>query len=57
MAQHNIINGIGLAEINSLVHLLDNNDTDDNKEAPIIRHSGLLWENEFLIMLAYKAGL
>ena len=30
---------IGLTETNSLIHLLDNNDTDDNNEVPIIRHS------------------
>ena len=36
MAQHNsFIDGIGLTETNSLIHLLDNIDTDDNNEAPI----------------------
>ena len=58
MAQHNsFIDGIGLTETNSLIHLLDNNDTDDNNEAPIIKHSAYYGENEFSTMLAYKAGL
>ena len=40
MAQHNdFIDGIGLTETNSLIHLLDSNDNDDNDEAPIIKHS------------------
>ena len=58
MAQHNsFIDGIGLTETNSLIHLLDNNDTDDNNEAPIIKHSAYYGEKEFLTMLANKAGL
>ena len=37
MAQHNsFIDGIGLTETNSLIHPLNNNDTDDNNEAPIL---------------------
>ena len=58
MVQHNsFIDGIGLTETNSLIHLLDNNDTDDDNEAPIIKHSAYYGENEFSTMLAYKAGL
>ena len=58
MAQQNsFIDGIGLTETNSLIHLLDNNDTDDNNEVPIIKHSAYYGENEFSTMLAYKAGL
>ena len=58
MAQHNsFIDGIGLTETNSLIHLLNNNDTDDNNEAPIIKHSAYYGKNEFSTMLAYKAGL
>ena len=58
MAQHtSFIDGIGLTETNSLIQLLDNIDTDDNNEAPIIKHSAYYGENEFLTMLAYKAGL
>ena len=58
MAQQNsFIDGIGLTETNSLIHLLDNNDTDDNNEVPIIKHSVYYGENEFSTMLAYNAGL
>ena len=58
MVQHNsFIDGIGLTETNSLIHLLDNNDTDDNNEAPIIKHYAYYDENEFSTMLANKAGL
>ena len=58
MAQQNsFIDGIGLTETNSLIHLLDNNHTDDNNEVPIIKHSAYYGENEFSTMLAYKAGL
>ena len=58
MAQHNdFIDGIGLTETNSLIHLLDSNDNDDNDEAPIIKHSAYFGENEFSTMLASKAGL
>ena len=53
MAQHNsFIGRIGLTETNSLIHLLDNNDTDDNNEAPSIKHSAYYGENEFSTMLA-----
>ena len=31
--------------------------TDDNNEAPIIKHSAYYGENKFSTMLAYKAGL
>ena len=42
---------------NSLVHLLDSNDTDDNNEVPIVKHSLYYGENDFSSMLANKAGL
>ena len=58
MGQHNVfIDGIGLTETNSLIHLLDSNDNDDNDEAPIIKHSAYYGENEFSTMVASKAGL
>ena len=58
MAQHNrFIDGIGLTGTNSLIHLLDNNATDDNNEAPIIKHSAYYGENKFSTMLANKASL
>ena len=58
MAQHNnFIDGIGLTETNSLIHLLDSNDNDDNDEAPTITHSAYYGKNKFSTMLASKAGL
>ena len=58
MAHTNLINGINLTPTNSLVHLLDSNDTDDNNEVPIIvKHSAYYGENDFSSMLANKAGL
>ena len=60
MAQHNsFIDGIGLTETNSLIHL-DNNDTNDNNKAPTtptFKHSASYGENKFSTMLAYKGGL
>ena len=55
--QNRFIDGIGLTETNSLIHLLDNNDTDDNNEVPIIKHSAYYDDNKFSTMLAYKADL
>ena len=57
MAHTNLINGINLTPTNSLVHLLDSNDTDDNNEVPIAKHSAYYGENDFSSMLANKAGL
>ena len=53
MAQHNsFIDGIGLTETNSLIHLLNNNDTDNNNEAPIIKHYAHYGENKFSTILS-----
>ena len=57
MAHTNLINRINLTPPNSLVHLLDSNDTDDNNEVPIVKHSAYYGENDFPSMLANKAGL
>ena len=46
-----------LTPTNSLVHLLDSNDTDDNNEVPIVKHSAYYGENDFSSMIANKAGL
>ena len=40
-----------------MVHLLDSNDTDDNNEVPIVKHSAYYGENDFSSMLANKTGL
>ena len=48
MAQRNsFINGIGLTEANSLIHLLNNDDTDDDNELNLVKHSAYYGENEF----------
>ena len=46
MPYNSFIDGIGLTGTNSLIRLLDNNDTDDNNEAPIIKHSSYYDKNE-----------
>ena len=52
MAQRNsFINGIGLTEANSLIHLLNN----DN-EVHLVKHSAYYGENEFSKLLPSKAG-
>ena len=52
LAQRNsFINGIGLTEANSLIHLLNNDDTDDDNELNLVKHSAYYGENEFSKML------
>ena len=59
MAQRNsFINGIGLTETNSLIHLLNNDDTDDDNELHLIKHSAYYSENEFSKLLSIsKVGM
>ena len=59
MAQRNsFINGIGLTETNSLIHLLNNDDTDDDNELHLIKHSAYYGENEFSKLLSIsKVGM
>ena len=58
MAQRNsFINGIGLTEANSLIHLLNNDDTDDDNELNLVKHSAYYGEKEFSKMLSNKAGM
>ena len=59
MAQRNsFINGIGLTESNSLIHLLNNDDTDDDNEVHLVKHSAYYGENEFFKLLSIsKAGM
>ena len=58
MAHRNsFINGIGLAETNLLIHLLNNDDTDDGNELHLVKHSAYYGENEFSKMLSNKAGM
>ena len=56
MAQRNsFINGIGLTEANSLI--LNNDDTDDDNEVHLVKHSAYYGENEFSILLSSMAGM
>ena len=58
MAQRNrFINGIGLTEANSLIHLLNNDDTDDDNQLHLVKHSAYYGENEFSKLLSSKAGM
>ena len=58
MAQCNsFINGIGLTEANSLIHLLNNDNTDDDNQLHLVKHSAYNGENEFSKLLSSKAGM
>ena len=46
-----------LSDRTSLIHLLDNNDTEDNNEAHIIKHSPYYNESEFSKLLNKIGGL
>ena len=46
-----------LSDRTSLIHLLDNNDTEDNNEAHIIKHSPYYSESEFSKFLNKKGGI
>ena len=48
MAQRNsFINGIGLTEANLLIHLLNNDDTDDDNQLNLVKHYAYYREKEF----------
>ena len=58
MAQrNNFINGIGLTETNSLIHLLNTDDANDDNELHLIKHTAYYGENKFSKMLSNKTGL
>ena len=58
MAQRDsFINGIGLTEANSLIHLLNNDDTDDDNQLHLVKHSAYYGENEFSKLLSSKASM
>ena len=60
MAQRNsFINGIGLTEANSLIHLLSNDDTDDDNELHLVKHSAYYGEKHFsnLYLLSNISGM
>ena len=56
MAQRNsFINGIGLTEANSLIHLLNNDDTDVDNQLHLVKHSSYYGDNKFSKLLSSKA--
>ena len=58
MAQRNsFINGNGLTEANSLIHLLNNDDTDDHNQLHLVKYSAYYGENEFSKLLSSKADM
>ena len=60
MVQSNsFINGIELTDANSLIHLLNDDDTDDENEVDLhlVKHSAYYGENEFSKLLSSKAGM
>ena len=46
-----------MSDRTSLIHLLDNNDTEDNNEAHIIKHSPYYSESKFTKISSKKGGL
>ena len=46
-----------LSDRTSLIHLLDNNDSEDNNEAHIVKHSPYYSETDFSKLLQKKDGL
>ena len=45
-----------LPDRTSLIHLLDKNDSEDNNEAHVIKHSPYYGETDFTKLLIHKAG-
>ena len=56
MAQRNQFVDDILSDKTSLIHLLDSNDDEDNKEAHIIKHSPYYGETDFSNLLVEKPG-
>ena len=50
------LNGDQLSDRTSLIHLLDNNDSEDNNEAHINKHSPYYSESDFSKHLNSKGG-
>ena len=56
MAQRNEFVDNVLSDKSSLIHLLDSNDAEDNKEAHILKHSPYYGETDFSKLLVEKTG-
>ena len=57
MAQRNQFLDDHLSDRTSLIHLLDNNDSEENSEAHVIKHSPYFGEADFSKLLIRKSGL
>ena len=57
MAQRNQFLEDDLSDRTSLIHLLDNNDSEENSEAHVIKHSPYFGEADFSKLLIRKSGL
>ena len=56
MAQRNTFLDGDLSDRTSLIHLLDNNHSEGNNEAHVIKHSLYYRETDFSKLLVHKAG-
>ena len=56
MAQRNTFLDGDLSDRTLLIHLLDKNDSEDNNEAHVIKHSPYYGETDFSKLLVHKAG-
>ena len=57
MVQRNQFIDGDLTDRTTLIHLLDNNDSEDNNEAHIVKHSPYYSETDFSKLLPKKDGL
>ena len=57
MVQRNQFIDGDLSDRTSLIHLLDNNDSEDDNEAHIVKHSPYYNETDFSKLLQKKGGL
>ena len=57
MVQHNEFADNVLSDKSSLIHLLDSNGAEDNKEAHILKHSPYYGKTDFSKLLVEKTGL
>ena len=56
MAQRNTFLDDDLSHRTSLIDLRDSNDSEDNNEAHVIRHSPYYGETDFSKLLVHQAG-
>lgn len=54
--RNDLINGVGLSKTTSLIHLLDENDTEDNNEAILLKHSAYYGKTDFSKLINKGTG-